>query len=259
MKKKFLAILLGAIMSVTCALAFAACSGGSENPTPGGSGKTTVDSFDEWYQAYMDTINSDNYTYSGRLVDGVFFDGNYSVSRQGDKLSSTATSDGTEEISYGQIFEDKIIEYKVGQNGEWNSIEHNAILGGVGDNTDFFIDFRFKLMCFSFVNEIMVIGGLTAMIGQTFTDEQTLKANMEEAYEHVTYDEENNCYYLGNYVGSESDNYVKLKFLNGKISYLAVKESDPQNNRNIYATYDFTYGGASVTIPDEVFASNPEQ
>lgn len=266
MKKKILAILLGVIMSLTCVSALAACTGEDGSNKSGVNGetneqKTTVDNFEEWYQAIMDTINSDNYmihvTYNNSSGENRIGD----WKREGNKYQKQINSE-SKPTGYGVIDEKMITEYTYsnvteGDNssGKWVPYEFKESADSVYGV--YLEHFRFNVICFGMLDEGMSIfmGALLKHSDDLeIKNETDLKTNAAIRYEEVTYDVAKGVYIVTN---SDYGETVILKFLNGKISYMYVQTI--QGDWWAQGTYTFTYGGASVTIPDEVLAVKPEQ
>ena len=279
MKKKLLAILLGAIISLTCVSAFVACTGGNgkgggnQEESGGTNDKTTVDNFDEWYAAIMDTINSDNYTihadYSNSNGENDIGD----FKRQGNNFQTQGntfimeTPTNPKPIRYGVIGEEIITTYSYqnvaeggSSSGKWVPNVYEAIQNGYGAYFDIF---QFKLSCFAMCDNGISMAFTNTLIQYTgnnmdLKDEESLKASAAVKYEEITYDEEEGSYSY-NVVMDEANGFTAtFKFLNGKISYLYVEML--QGNWWTKGTYTFTYGGVSGTIPDEVLSpKTPEE
>ncbi len=264
MKKKLLALILGAAMAFGCVFAFAACTDGNgENGGSHGSVvKTTVDNFDEWYQALRDTLTAENYTINTHYID-TSRDMNNIVTgkRQGNVSQFTADEhnylwtlrqeyreysgntvttymdepykyDSTK--SYWYIYTNA---YPMHFDNEYLSTLYNNVLYGP------FID-EFTLETLS------TIYGFPLSADVEITEEG-VNASAQSIYAAVVFNEE-----TAEYTYQLEDEYFgevvfTFKFKNGKISYLNIR-----NDFNfVEVTHTLTYGDATVTFPEEVKTS----
>ncbi len=275
MKKKLLAILLSVIMPLTCVSALTACSDGADginnnieqsgNGNVGNDGddgeviepKTTVDNSDEWYQAFMDTIHSENHTIQGEYINGSGKSGNYVTKRQGNKLSQNIAG----EAAYAVIKQNELSTYYIdSQSEKWQSYTQTEE-ELIEDYGSCYGHLQFEIISFSMTDEPICMALSEALLGRDYSasesapqNEEALKAIAAEQFETVAYNEEEGSYtaIINFSVGQDT---VILKFLNGKISYLYLESI--QGDWWVKDTCTFTYGNASVTIPEEILAAQP--
>lgn len=285
MKKKLLALILGAAMAFGCVFAFAACTdgngekggnvtgsqggsssqggsgnqggsgsqGGSGNQggsgEQGGSDKTTVDNFDEWYAAIMDTIRSDNYSYDmvsdmgGPRIEAT-------MKRQGANACGVI---GGVPVLYG-LNGEHTQKYYENYEGQWKCTEYTD--GTFSEYGAYFDSIQFELSCFTLRDEALSSAFGEALVAYdlsaVFDDEDDFKAAARERYEDVVYDETAGTYTV-EVVNSSSEKFTySFKFLNGKVSGVMIVNGD-----RVVTYSNFVYGNASVTIPDEILAIEP--
>ncbi len=256
MKKKLLALILGAAMAFGCVFAFAACADGNGenggNGNQGGGDKTTVDNFDEWYAAIMDTIHSDNYSYDmvsdmgGPRIEAT-------MKRQGANACGVV---GGVPMLYG-LNGEHTQKYYENYEGQWKCTEYTD--GTFSEYGAYFDSIQFELSCFTLRDEVLSSAFGEALVAYdlsaVFDDEDDFKAAARERYEDVVYDETAGTYTV-EVVNSSSKKFTySFKFLNGKVSGVVVAM-----NGDLVVTYsNFVYGNTSVTIPDEILAIEPTE
>lgn len=245
MKKKLLALILGAAMAFGCVFAFAACTDG--NGENGGNDKTTVDNFDEWYAAMMDTIHSDNYSYDISDMGGPRIEA--TLKRQGANACGVIGGVPVLYVLNGEHTQ----KYYENYEGQWKCTEYTD--GTFSEYGAYFDSIQFELCRFTSRDENLIFAFGEALVayvpGAVFDDEDDFKAAARERYEDVVYDET-----AGTYTVESGQFSYSFKFLNGKVSGVMIVNG----YRVGVVTYsNFVYGNASVTIPDEILAIEPTE
>ncbi len=264
MKNKLLALILGAAMAFGGLFAFSACADGNgENGGSGsqgggggqggsGSDKTTVDNFDEWYAAIMDTIHSDNYSYELIVANGSQQQQPITVKRQGANVGASVTDIY---MLYGLVGE-HTFRYYDNFDESWQCTEYSD--SETSEKGTYYARLQFELGCFALRDEGLcsAFGDALMYSGTDFyiEDEDDLKAIAAERYDDVVYDATEGTYtveYVSQISGADIYTYT-FKFLNGKVSSVVAK-----NGEHVRTYRNFNYGNASITIPDEVLAIMP--
>lgn len=292
MKKKVLAILMGAVMSVSCISLFAACtgkdggknnaeqSGKEEESTGNQSGtdehKTTVDNFEEWWQAIKDSFGSDNFIWNVETIIGEEKE-TMSCERQGETMHRSCMSFETNHFVkefYAKLIEEEPAAMEMydycdhislnSEDGYWRKIWQS--FEGDEDMEYFFSQpyskpYMHNLVILTYFWDIEYLSTLMGFCGVKFEDyfcdeeptEETMKLNAEEVYQSVSYDPKDDSYHFRN----QFDFDIAIKFLDRKISKLCIEENYSDMSNSIMVLY-MTYGNSNVTIPDEVVTSANE-
>lgn len=316
MKKKLLALILGAAMAFGCVFAFAACTDGNgenggsgnqeESGNQGGSGdqggsgnqggsgdqggsgnqgdsgdqggsgnqggsqgsvvKTTVDNFDEWYQALRDTLTAENYTINTHYIDTSSDMNDIIIGKRQGNVSQLTFDENNTYYRYGMAYREHsgntmttyVNEpYKYDSTKSYWYISYN---GALHFDNEYISTLYNDLFCGPFLDEftqgtLSIICGFPAPIIDA--TEESVKASAQSVYAAVVYNEQTAEYTYqvvhGNIYGRDNAAYT-FKFQNGKISYLKIN-SESKEHGFVEVTHTLTYGDATVTFPEEVKTS----
>lgn len=295
MKNKFIAILLSLVMIFACMVTFAGCNelgsenGGTnsgnvgDNGSGGGTGgtggtdeggdeegkgednptppKTTVDSFDEWYQALLDTLTAENYTVKTDFSDGYQHISHDIINeeRNGDIIYLVCDKNNkcvTGEI-YCELTDTSMIMYthnfyKYDQTKEyWYKVENEFM-----KCDDEFVETLINNLAFGPIHDELgaalfaLLYGYDVMDYSTELSEAGMKASALSIYQNAVYNQETSEY-TSEFPNTSAKTTITLKFENGKISYLKFNEE--HTDYIVELVYNFTYGDAApLTIPEEV-------